>query len=427
MWWKRISRCWKPGLQAISVLLLAVFLWNTALRAQSETTDWQSTAAEEADWKQIGLDILRQAAEENRLSDPETVRSLVERFGACGHAAVDSENQVDMVCREQVEAFCEQVSKEETGEVTIVEVTGQGAFAVYALKTADGVVSVDRSYYRYSGGTVEKTAESTYVADYWNYTQDGYLIFSGIMYTEELYLLTLSETEECKAFRVQPLEETCRELNRQYIRPIGYKKNNLFNTDWSEENFGELDFCDVFDVFYQRAMGQPSPYVADDNLSVGAVYEIPAEEFEHVIQTFLKVDSASIREKTDWCADGYYVYRPRGFYEVGIPDSIYPEVTAYRYNVDGTLTLTVHAVYPYGGTSRAVIHEVVVRLMENGGVQYVSNHILSAEEEDFIWYVPRLSEEEWEEIYGLAVAESPCRSYTKRKVCLQGGEGHELL
>ncbi len=106
----RINRYWKPGLQAISVLLLAVFLWNTALRAQSETTDWQSTAAEEADWKQIGLDIFRQAAEENRLSDPETVRSLVERFGACGHAAVDSENQVDMVCREQVEAFCEQVS-----------------------------------------------------------------------------------------------------------------------------------------------------------------------------------------------------------------------------------------------------------------------------------------------------------------------------
>ena len=47
-----------------------------------------------------------------------------------------------------------------------------------------------------------------------------------------------------------------------------------------------------------------------------------------------------------------------------------------------------------------MIHEVVVRLMENGGVQYVSNHILSAEEEDFIWYVPRLSEEKWEEIYG---------------------------
>ena len=30
MWWKRINRYWKPGLQAISVLLLAVFLWNTA-------------------------------------------------------------------------------------------------------------------------------------------------------------------------------------------------------------------------------------------------------------------------------------------------------------------------------------------------------------------------------------------------------------
>ena len=73
-----------------------------------------------------------------------------------------------MVCREQVEACGEQVSKDDTVEVTIVEVTGQWAFAVYALKTADGVVSVDRSYYRYSGGTVEKTPESTYVADYGN-------------------------------------------------------------------------------------------------------------------------------------------------------------------------------------------------------------------------------------------------------------------
>ncbi len=230
-------------MQAISVLLLAVFLWNTALRAQSETTDWQSTAAEEADWKQIGLDIFRPRQQRK------TVFLIRRRCAAwwsdsapAGHAAVDSENQVDMVCREQVEAFCEQVSKERDRGSNHCGGYRPGAFAVYALKTADGVVSVDRSYYRYSGGTVEKTAESTYVADYWNYTQDGYLIFSGIMYTEELYLLTLSETEECKAFRVQPPEETCRELNRQYILPIGYKENNLFNTDWSEENFGELDF-----------------------------------------------------------------------------------------------------------------------------------------------------------------------------------------
>ena len=98
---EKINRYWKPGLQAISVLLLAVFLWNTALRGAERDDGLAEHAAEEADWKQIGLDIFRQAAEENRLSDPETVRSWWSDSAPCGHAAVDSENQVDMVCREQ--------------------------------------------------------------------------------------------------------------------------------------------------------------------------------------------------------------------------------------------------------------------------------------------------------------------------------------
>ena len=39
--------------------------------------------------------------------------------------------------------------------------------------------------------------------------------------------------------------------------------------------------------------------------------------------------------------------------------------------------------------------------MDNGGFQYVSNRVLSREEPaDPSWYKARLTEEEWEEIYG---------------------------
>ena len=51
---------------------------------------------------------------------------------------------------------------------------------------------------------------------------------------------------------VLSLDETCRELNRKYILPIRYERNNMFLTDWSEEEFAELDFYDMFDLFYQE-------------------------------------------------------------------------------------------------------------------------------------------------------------------------------
>lgn len=63
-------------------------------------------------------------------------------------------------------------------------------------------------------------------------------------------MLTLSDTPEHTALRILPLDETCRELNRKYILPVGYEQNNIFLTDWSEEDFGDLDFYDVFDIFY---------------------------------------------------------------------------------------------------------------------------------------------------------------------------------
>lgn len=249
---------------------------------------------------------------------------------------------------------------------------------------------------------MHREVTESYQAEDWNYTEEGYLMFSGAWFSEEWYMLTLSGVEEYTALRVQPLEETYRELNRKYLLPVGYEKNNMFIVDWNEDDFGELNFYDMYDIFYQELYNEYFPYVADDNLGVGVAYRIPKEEFESVIMTYFNIDSETLQSKTQYFSeDATYEYKPRGFYEAEYPEYPYSEVVGSTENSDGTITLFVNVVFPYTGNSKVYSHEVVVRPLEDGRVQYVSNKIYPSEENcEETWHTPRLTAEEWEEQYG---------------------------
>ena len=227
-------------------------------------------------------------------------------------------------------------------------------------------------------------------------------MFSGAYYSEELYALTLSEMEEHTALRVQPLDETCRELTRKYLTSIGFEQNNMFIVDWSEDDFGELNFYDMYDILYQKENGKHVPYAADDNLGVGAVYRIPEDEFENVIMAYFNIDSKTLQSKTVYYSeDSAYEYKPRGFEETEYPEYPYSEVVGFTENSDGTITLTANVVFLYSGNSNVYAHQVVIRPLEDGGVQYVSNKIHpSWDNREEIWHMPRLTAEEWEEVYG---------------------------
>ena len=266
-----------------------------------------------------------------------------------------------------------------------------------------------KGYYTFSGtnitmggATVKYEGIITPKNMYWNYTEEGYLMFSGVWFSEELYVLTLSGAEEHTALRVQPLDETYRELSRKYLNPISFERNNMFIVDWSEEDFGDLNFYDMYDILYPKVNGQYAPYVADDNLSVSAVYQIPKEEFESVIMKYFNIDSETLQSKTIYDSENLtYEYKPRGFEEVEYPEYPYSEVVGFTENNDGTITLTANVVFPYAGDSKVYAHEVVVRPLENGRVQYVSNRIIPSEDNyRETWHTPRLTLEEWEELYG---------------------------
>ena len=376
---------------------------NTVSETVIDVQDIQEESEEDADEIiNICIDLYEKATEENKLADLETIRGIVNRLGENGYSAVDSRNQVNMTEAEQVLEFCEKVDTQEEAEITIIEVSYLGGFVKYDLETKDGNVDVVRSYYKYENGNMKREVTGSYQAEYWNYTEDGYLMFSGVWFSEELYVLTLSGAEEHTALRVQPLDETYRELSRKYLLPIGFEQNNMFIVDWSEDDFGELNFYDMFDLLYPKVYGTNIPYVADDNFGVGAVYQIPKDDFERVILPYFDIDSETLQSKTIYNAeDKTYEYKPRGFEEVEYPEYPYSEVIGFTENGDGTLTLTANVVFPYVGDSKVYAHEVVVRPLENGGVQYVSNRIIPSEDNcEETWHTPRLTAKEWDEIYG---------------------------
>lgn len=408
---KRTVQYWRIGFIAISIMMLLSVSGCSDTHLEDEQVveseiavqdQQQNVKDNEDEIIEICSQLYKKASEENKIADLETVRIIVNQFGENGYPAVDSRNQINMTEPEKVVEFCEKVDAQEEAEITILEVSYLGGFVKYDLHTKDGKVDVVRSYYKYENGDMYREVTGSYQAEYWNYTEDGYLMFSGVWFSEELYVLTLSGAEEHTALRVQPLDETYRELSRKYLLPIGFEQNNMFIVDWSEDDFGDLNFYDMYDILYPKVNGQYVPYVADDNLSVSAVYRIPKEEFESVIMKYFNIDSETLQSKTVYDSeDSTYEYKPRGFEEVEYPEYPYSEVVGFTENSDGTLTLTANVVFPYAGDSKIYAHEVVVRPLENGSVQYVSNRIIPSEDNyRETWNTPRLTAEEWEEIYG---------------------------
>ena len=289
----------KSGLTAIS-FMLTVSISGCSDRPQEATAVVETISEvqlpeqkdEEAEkMMECCRGLYEKAVEEKTTADLEIIRSIVNRFGENGYPAVDSRNQIDMTEAEKVEWFCEMVDTQEEAEITILEVGYLGDFVKYDLHTKDGIVDVVRSYYKYENGNMKREMTGSYQAEDWNYTEDGYLMFSGGWFSEELSVLSLSGAEEHTALRVQPLDETYRELNRKYLLQIGFEQNNMFIADWSEDDFGDLNFYDMYDLLYQKINGTYPPYTADDNLGVSAVYRIPKDDFESVIMTYFNIDA----------------------------------------------------------------------------------------------------------------------------------------
>lgn len=411
---EKTNRFWKAGSFLFAMIILILLIMTGCSDETPEVSDIEitqqdrevyssdeNTSVDVQHIEKLLSDIYDEAVDTNTLGSLDIMRRMVARLGENGYAAVDSGNQIDMVQAEQAFDFCEAVDGKEIDELTIIVVMEMG-IRKFDLKTEGGSVNIVREYYQYDqSGSLQNRSTVSYPADFWQYTEEGYLIFEGSCLSDESYILTLSDTPEHTMLRILPLDEKCREYNRKYILPVGYKQNNLFLCNWSEDDFGDLDFYDLFDRFYPMIYSQPVPYMPDENLGVGAVYQVPEELFEDVIGAYFNMDRETLRSKTTYLSElAAYEYRPRGFYEAEYPDIAYPEVVSYTENEDGTVTLHINAVYPNGNMSKEFSHITVIRPLSEDSFQYVSNEItLSEGDYDIWWHSNRLTEEERVNLY----------------------------
>lgn len=325
-------------------------------------------------------DIYFEAAETDRLHTPEVRKAILQCLGEAGYTAVDRNNQWNMVNPEAAERFCTLAEDGGNAGVTILSILDNGGFIRYDLQTSGGKMDVVRSSLYWENGEPEVQYNKAYTVRSWKYTQKGYFFF------EEYYPGGYGEPSGQVALRIKPLDEKCREFNRKYCLSPGYGMNNLFLCDWNESDFGALNFYDIYENFYALKYGVS---VTDKYSVDGTVYELLPEAFEPVLQTHLRVETEKIRQRTDWNeASGTYTYRPRGLREYeSAPDIPWPEVVEYKENGDGTLQLTVDAIWQEKRLDKAFTHEVTVRPRSGGGFEYVSNRVLSrAEGVDFSWY-----------------------------------------
>lgn len=354
-------------------------------------------------YQEIYEETIQNQAFGNEASENLTiVQEITQKLEAQGVTAIDSENQVNMTNPQQMHTFIAALKNRETAGLTVLIVSAYDRFTEYCLRAEGGALEAEKTYYQYVDGAFETKNSVSFPVDSWQYTEEGYFIFTGKSFSAQSLVLTMSDEEEFAAWRVEPLDQQCREWTRRYLLPVGYGKNNMFLTDWSEADYGTLDFYDLFDKFYPEMFQQSVPYTTSENAAVGAVYHIPAREFEDVVSLHFAVGTETLREKTDYLeAANAYEYRPRGFYETEYPNLPYPEVISGAENGDGTLTLLVNAVYPSAETSRAFTHELTIRPDARGGFQYLSNRVLrSGQDYDTGWHTDRLTAEEWENVYG---------------------------
>lgn len=333
-------------------------------------------------------EVYQKAKQENTLASLDTMKRMIACLGASGYVAVDVQNQVNMTNANDVKDFIREVEEKKNAEITIISVLENGGFIRYDLQSTNGEVLVTSSYLCWNNNRPEVNEKEEYMAYTWKYSEDGYLFF------EQYHMPGYDGPSGHTALRVEPLDERCREYNQKYIYPIGYGSNNMFITDWNENDYAELDFDDLFPILYPMVYGTSIPY---EMTYEGELYDIDRDEFETVIQSCFNIGSELLRGKTTYREeDGIYEYRTRGFNDLGwTPNIPYPEVVQYEENLDGTVKLTVHVVYPEENVSCAFSHEVLIRPLSNEHVQYVSNYIIPSKQNmEPTWYVNKMTEDD---------------------------------
>ncbi len=306
------------------------------------------------------------------------VQSALDALDAVGFAAADEAGRLDFAGAELVHAFFAAQEVGENGRVTVMRVCADGALIGMCIYN-------DGEEWRCAvAQTPRAGTEITFTADYalerLMLTEKDYLIYTCAIPDNTAASKHDGYIEPTVMLRLAPHDAACDAACAAYIAPIGYNHNNLFTTTWTAPDMGAVELRDAFLSLWHAANGAyisyfDNPYPVREGTILSLV---PRAEFEAVIMRYLPLTSDGIARmaRLDTAEDAYAVTIDGIHNGAKVP---VPEVTAVRENPDGTLTLTVDAVFIEYAADRAFTHVVTLRPGEDGAFTLLSNELIEDE------------------------------------------------
>ena len=315
---------------------------------------------------------------DNLVLSEEIVHEMINILSKDGTAVICGNHDSDMKNFEQVEKAILQGKKGKNLETEFFEINKDGYFFFYRLffqKKELIITSASASF------NENREAEIHQIEKYspysWKYTEKGWLIW-------EKECSPNQEMDMHILYRIRPLEEKCRVAAQNYILPVSYFCNNLFLTDWNEENMDKICFLDLYDFLYEMKYKKEIDKGQYKN-------GVPKKEFEEVIKTFFDLSTEQIEKYARYNpVTGTYPWEPIGMWNRVQQFLPFPEVVNYIENEDGTITLLVEAVFQEEGTDCSFQHRVTIK--KNGEKWYYIENKLNSDQQDKVpKYQPRSS------------------------------------
>ena len=213
-----------------------------------------------------------------------------------------------------------------------------------------------------------------------SYIEKREVLHWDMTYNQDLYYQDIYADRHWTAsvlLRLHPVDKVLYDLNMKYIMPIGYHNVNLFLLDWDSSNYGHLCFNDMLDSFYW--MENNDYFYARDYPYYATPYShsaIPAQLFEETILPYFDISLDQFREMSLY--DAYtdtYPWQDLGCDNILYYPELIPEVTDVIEVDENTIKLIVNVMCLDNKTGKLFVHEVTIRLLDDGKYQYIGNQI----------------------------------------------------
>lgn len=325
-------------------------------------------------------DVCRPWLEQPQPGAAEALRAALAGAGETLLVAEDSSVSAVSAPGGAFEAFRQAAMEGRDARLEAASVADSGRVYLVSYYLLEGRAFCAQARLEYDGaGGARPGGPGQTAIESWHFTEKGNLLF-------ELALAPLHEDGH-SMLRAQPLPQALQSAAAQYLKPVGYRDNDLFSKSWQAGDMGGACLNDAFDAMVRLAAGQD--YIPADPAAPSLV---PAEEFEQAVCRYLPVTPAQVRAQAvyDAGADGY-AYLPYSVSYWAVLPEMAPEVTEVRENADGTLTLAVDVACLRRGTDRLFTHELTVQPGGDGTFRFLSNRIVWQDDARMPQYHTRLS------------------------------------